>query len=212
MRLVGRIRSLLVAAVAVSLMAGFAVTAPVTYKIDPAHTEVGFDIRHIFTKVHGRFTRFSGTIVHDAQNLAASRVEAEIEAASISTDNERRDQDLRSPNFFSVDSFPKLTFASKSVTAGSNGSLLVNGDLTMHGVTRPVTLTANFLGSGPAMGGVVRAGFEASTRVNRKDWGITWNRTLDNGGLLLGEDVGIILNVEALVPPPPTPEGAAKKN
>ena len=126
---------------------GVAGAAPTTYKIDTSHTEVGFDIRHIFTKVHGRFTRFTGTIVHDPQNPAASRVDAEIEAASISTDNERRDQDLRSTNFFAVDSFPKITFTSKSVSAGANGSLLVNGDLTMHGVTRPVTLTSNCLGA-----------------------------------------------------------------
>lgn len=191
---------------------GVAGAASTTYKTDPAHSEVGFDIRHIFTKVHGRFTRFTATIVHDPQNVAASRVDAEIEAASISTDNERRDNDLRSSNFFAVDTFPKITFSSKSVSAGPNGSFLVNGDLTMHGVTKPVTLTANFLGSGPAMGGMTKAGFEGTTRINRKDFGIVWNRTLDSGNPLLGDDVDIAIRIEGNVPPPPGAEGAPKKN
>lgn len=211
MRVSKAFRSVTAALAGVVVAMGVASAGPATYKIDPAHSEVGFDIRHIFTKVHGRFTRFTGTIVHDPQNLTASRVDVQIEAASISTDNDRRDQDLRSSNFFAVDSFPTLTFVSRSVSAGANGAIVVNGDLTMHGVTRPVTLNASFLGSGPAMGGVTRAGFEGSTRVNRKDWGIIWNRTLDSGNPMLADDVDIGIRIEAMLAAPAAGDGAQKK-
>jgi polyisoprenoid-binding protein YceI len=178
-----------------------AATAP--FNFDLPHSQVSFTIRHFFSKVPGRFNDFAGTIQLDEKNLAASSVEATIKAASIFTNNDRRDKDLRSPNFFSVDSFPTITFKSTKVTPGENGKLTIEGNLTMHGVTRPVVLEGSYLGSGPVNieGGYnagYRAGFEASTTINRKDWGIVWNRTLDQGGTMLGDDVAITLGVEGV--------------
>src|SRR5262249_33291747 len=151
------------------------------FNFDPAHCEVSFSIRHFFSRVPGRFNDFSGTIQLDEKDLAASSVDATIKAASIFTNNEHRDKDLRSPNFFSVDSFPAITFKSTKVTPGENNKLTIEGNLTMHGVTRPVVLQGSFMGAGPIniQGGYnagYRAGFEASTTINRKEWGIVYNR------------------------------------
>jgi polyisoprenoid-binding protein YceI len=207
------------ALLALSLAASVAAAAPESFRIDPNHTSVGFSIRHFFSKVQGRFKEFEGTIQFDAKDPAASSVEVTIQAASINTENDRRDADLRSPNFFEVDKNPTLTFKSSKVTLDAGKTTLapgdhfkIDGDLAMHGVTKPVTLDATFLGSGPvgiggsAMG--TRAGFEATATVNRKDWGLNWNKTLDQGGTLLGDDVTINLNVEAGTAPPPRPADA----
>ena len=180
---------------------------PKTFVIDKAHTEAGFNIRHFFAKVAGRFKDFSGIINFDEKDLAASSVEVTIQTASINTENERRDADLRGPNFFLADSFPTITFKSTKVVPGPNNSALVSGDLTMRGVTKPVTLEANFLGSMPAMGRKI-AGFDAKTTINRKDFNINWNRVLDQGGTMLGDDVAIELQVEASWVDPNAPKPA----
>jgi polyisoprenoid-binding protein YceI len=177
--------------------------APAPFRIDPAHSQVSFTIRHFFSRVPGRFNEFAGTLQLDEKNLAASSVEATIQAASIFTNNDRRDKDLRSSNFFAVDSFPTLTFKSTKVTPGEGGTLAIEGNLTIHGVTKPVTLQGSFLGAGPVNieGGYnagYRAGFEATTTIHRKDFGITWNKTLDQGGTMLGDDVAITIGVEAV--------------
>lgn len=167
--------------------------APTTWTIDPNHSNVTFTIRHFFSKVTGSFTKFSGTIVYDPANPAAASAKAEIDAASINTANERRDGHLKSADFFDVAKYPTLTFESTKVTA-DGGKLKIEGNLTMHGVTKPVTLEGEFLGAGPAMGGQ-RAGFEASAKVDRKDFGIIWNKVVDQG-TMLGDDVDIRLAVE----------------
>lgn len=177
--------------------------APVTWAIDPNHSEVGFTIRHIWSKVPGKFTKFEGTVVYDAQNPAGSSAKVVIDAASINTGNERRDGHLKSPDFFDVAKFPSITFESVKVTPGADGALKVEGNLTMHGVTKPVTLDGAFLGAGPAMGGEQRSGFEASATVNRKDFGIVWNKTLDQGQMLLGDDVTIRIGIEGVLAPEP---------
>jgi polyisoprenoid-binding protein YceI len=174
--------------------------APQSYEIDPVHSRVEFTIRHMFSKVTGNFGAFKGTILYDAAAPANSSVNAEIDASSIDTNNDRRDGDLKSANFFDVAKFPTLTFTSTKVTPGSEGKLKVEGKLTMHGVAQPVVLDAAFLGSGPGLDGATRAGFEASTKVDRKDYGIVWNKTLDQGGTLLGDDVQISLEIEAVAP------------
>ena len=178
--------------------------APTTWTIDPNHSNVTFTIRHFFSKVTGSFTKFSGTVVYDPANAAASSAKAEIDAASITTANERRDGHLKSPDFFDVAKFPTLTFESTKVT-GNGSKLKIEGNLTMHGVTKPVTLEGEFLGAGAAMGGQ-RAGFEASTKVDRKDFGIVWNKVVDQG-TMLGDDVEIRLAVEGVN----EGEGGAKK-
>jgi polyisoprenoid-binding protein YceI len=192
-----------VAALALLATAGLASAAPRTLTFDRAHSEVGFNIRHFFSKVHGRFDDYTGTIVYDDKNLAASSVEVSIADSSINTQNDRRDNHLRSADFFDVTKYPALTFKSTKVLPGKDAThFKVLGDLSMHGVTKPATLDVEFLGiaalasGGSSMG--TRAGFTATTTVSRKDFGLLWNKTLDNGSVMLGDDVEIVLNVEAI--------------
>ena len=189
------------AVLALMSFASAASAAPLTFDIDKVHSQVGFSIRHFFSKVPGQFKDFSGTIVMDPTRPAASSVDVTIQAASIFTDNERRDGHLRSPDFFAADSFPTLTFKSTKVAPAGKDEYKVTGDLTMRGVTKSVVLDVEFLGMGQvAIGGQsmgTKAGFEATTSVNRHDFGINWNKTLDQGGVMLGEDVAISLHIEA---------------
>ncbi len=179
--------------------------APVTWTIDPNHSTVGFTIRHFFSKVPGNFTKFSGTVVYDADKPAASSATVEIDAASINTNNEKRDGHLKSEDFFFAEKYPTLKFVSTKVTPTGEGKLSLEGNLTMRGVTKPVTLAVTYLGSGPSFGGEMRAGFEATTKVNRKDFNILWNKTLDQGGTMLGDDVDITIGIEGVVRPPEPP-------
>lgn len=179
--------------------------APATWTIDPNHSEVGFTIRHFFSKVPGNFEKFSGAIVYDPQKPEASSVKVDIDPNSINTRNEKRDNHLRSEDFFDVAKFPTLTFVSTKVAAAGEGKLKVDGNLTMHGVTKPVTLDVTFLGAGPSMNGEQRSGFTAVAKVNRKDFGILWNKTLDQGGTMLGDDVDINLSVEGVIRPEAAP-------
>lgn len=179
-------------------MASLASAEPTTFKIDPNHSQVEFSIRHFFSRVTGRFNKFSGTVVYDDKNVAGSSVEVTIETASIFTNNDRRDRDLRSAHFFLADSFPAITFKSTKVVPGENGKMKVEGTLTMHGVTRPETLDVTLLGVGAVGMMGTRAGFEASTTLDRKAYGIVWNQALDQGGTMLGDEVLIHIGIEAV--------------
>ena len=170
--------------------------APATYTIDTNHSNVGFTVRHFFSKVPGNFTKFTGTIVYDPASPTTASVKADIDPSTIDTRNEKRDGHLKSEDFFFVEKYPTLTFESTKVTAAGDGTLKVDGNLTMRGVTKPVTLDVTYLGAGETGNGV-KAGFEAVTKINRKDFGITWNRTLDQGGTMLSDDVEIRLDIEA---------------
>lgn len=200
------LRPLFLSLVALAAASALATAAPAQYTIDKDHSEVGFDVRHLFSKVHGRFNAFTGSITFDEANPAAIAVDATAEAKSIWTDNERRDGHLRSADFFAADSFPTLSFKSTKVTAAGKNKYKVAGNLTMRGVTRPVVFDAEFLGAGSVgVGGQswgAKAGFVATTVVNRKDYGINWNKTLDNGGLMLSDEVTISLSLEANQVPP----------
>lgn len=184
------------AALAMLVVASAAFAAPAKYAIDKTHTEVGFDVRHFFTKVHGRFNDFQATILFDEKDPSKISVDASAVTASISTDNEKRDGHLRSADFFDAEKYPALTFKSTKVTANGKNKYKIAGDLTMRGVTKPVVFDAEFLGAG-ATGMGTKAGFAATAVVNRKDFGINWNKALDNGGVMLGEEVTISLNIEA---------------
>jgi polyisoprenoid-binding protein YceI len=183
------------------LAAVSAQAAPVSYKIDAYHSEVGFTIRHLFGKVNGHFNKFTGSFVYDAQNPTASSVKVDIDPASIYTAVDKRDEHLRSADFFDVARFPAMGFVSRSVKSAGKDQLEVAGDLTMHGVTGPVTLAVSFLGGGPGPDKINRVGFEATGKVNRKDFGVSFNRTLDAGGLMLGEVVDLRITVEAMEQP-----------
>jgi polyisoprenoid-binding protein YceI len=181
------------------LVAGPAAEAePKTLKIDPQHSTVSFSIRHIFTRVTGHFRQFEGSIVFDEDAAAASRVSVTIQAVSIDTNVEARDKDLRSPQFFDVEKYPTLTFVSTGLSEVSGQMGRIRGDLTMHGVTRPVVLDAEFLGKAKDPWGKVRYGFRATTRLDRKDFGLTWNQPLEAGGVLVGDEVEISLEVQAI--------------
>lgn len=170
---------------------------PVTWKIDPVHSELSFRIRHFVSKVYGTFGSWSGTIVADPAKLASGSVEIAIQTASIDTRNERRDGDLKSANFFAADSFPSLTFKSNKVEL-TGSQLKVTGDLMIHGVSKSVTLTGEYLGvTGPAEPMKQRIGFTASTKINRLDYGVKWNRLVE-GSNILGDDVEITINIEAV--------------
>jgi len=200
------------ALLALAATASLAASAPVTWKVDPAHTEVGFEVRHFFSKVHGVFHDVEGAIVFDDANPSAIQVDASVKATSVDTGNNKRDEDLRSANFFEVEKNPVLSFKSTKVAKAGKSKYKVTGDLTMRGVTKSVVFDAEFLGSSAvSVGGQSwgsKAGFSATTVVNRKDFGINWNQTLDNGGLMVDDMVTIVLNIEANKAEPPKAEAA----
>ncbi len=172
-----------------------------TWQIDPQHSEVGFEVSHMmFAKVRGRFESFEGTITLGAEGaIEESRVDAEIRAASINTGQAQRDEHLRSADFFDVERFPALTFASTAVRPTGDGDLLVTGNLTIHGVTREVELMVARTGQGVDPWGNERAGFSGETRIDRRDFDLTWNQALETGGILVGNEVKIRLEVQAIL-------------
>ena len=194
------LRPLAVLLAAVTL-ASPAAAVPTTWKVDPAHTEVGFEVRHFFSKVHGVFHDMQGTIVFDEQDPNAIKVDATARVASVDTGNHNRDAHLQTPDFFNAATDSLLSFRSTKVEKAGKGKFKISGDLTMRGVTKQVVFDAEFLGSsavtieGKSWGS--KAGFSATTVVNRKDFGINWNKALDNGGMMVDDQVTIILNVEA---------------
>lgn len=169
---------------------------PIVYKVDSDHSGVGFTIRHFVSNVPGRFKDFDGVIKYDPQNPAASSVNFTIQAASIDTDNADRDNHLRGADFFDAQKFPTLTFSSTSVKAVDADTLEVTGELTMKGVTKKVTVPVDVLGSVKTPRGE-KAGFETAFKLDRKEYGITWNRALDAGGAVLGDDVKVTISIEA---------------
>jgi polyisoprenoid-binding protein YceI len=187
------VRSIVIAALAAAPL--FAQTAPETWTIDKAHSTATFKVRHMMANVVGQFRDFTGNINIDRANPAKSSVDFTIQSTSIDTGNGNRDEHLRSADFFDVAKFPTISFQSTSVTKKSDSEYAVTGNLTMHGVTKAVTLPVSFLGFGKTSRGE-KAGFEIETTLNRKDFGIEWNKTLDEGGLLLGEDVKVTINLE----------------
>ncbi len=169
------------------------------FKVDPSHSNVGFTVRHLFSRISGSFNEFEGTFTFDEKSPDQAKVKFSIKTESINTQNEKRDKHLRSDAFFDADNHPALTFEGKRFAKGKKkGSFVLEGDLTMRGVTKPTKWEVEFLGSGPGLEGKTLAGFTAKAKVNRKDYGINWNKTLDQGGLVVGEDVDLVIQVEAV--------------
>ena len=162
------------------------------YVTDPMHTSVSFTVRHLtIYKVRGKFNEFSGTIMYDENDLTKSSMHGTIQAASLDTDNEKRDNDLRSAQFLDTEKFPEITFTSKRVEAQNGGHVLI-GDLTIRGVTKEIAIPFTILGK-VVHRGTTLLGFEASLQINRHDFGITYNKIMDNGGLIVGNTVEIEL-------------------
>ena len=175
--------------------------APAPLKIDAEHSTIGFSVRHLYTRVQGMFRTFEGQIAFDPSSAAASSVQATIRAASIDTNVAARDKHLRSESFFDAEKFPTITFVSSSVTGTAEKGLKIAGALTIHGVTKPVILEAQFLGKGKDPWGNERYGFHATTSVNREDFGMHWNEVLETGGILVGNEIEITLDIEAIRQP-----------
>lgn len=169
-----------------------------TFNIDTSHSGVTFKIRHIVTKFTGRFDKFEGTFDYEKGKPKTWKVEAAIDAAGINTKNEKRDGHLRSPDFFDVEKCPSITFKSTKISGVKGDKAKIHGDLTVHCVTKSVILDAELTGIENDLQGK-RAGITATTKLNRKDFGITWNKTLDSGGIVLGEEVEVILEIEGVV-------------
>ncbi len=171
-----------------------------TWEADPAHSSVGFAIRHMMiSTVRGQFRTFTAKATGDPTNPSMATIEASIDAASIDTGNEKRDAHLKTPDFLDVAKFPTLTFKSKKIEAAGPGKAKVTGELTLHGGTKEVVLDVE----GPS--GVIKdpmgnekAGAHASTKINRKDFGIVWNKSMDGGGLMVGDEIDISIDVEAV--------------
>ena len=173
-------------------------TSTTTWNIDPAHSVAEFKVKHMMiSNVKGRFSKLSGALIFDESALANSRVEVSIDAASIHTGEDQRDAHLKSADFFDVERFPTLTFKSEGISIVRDGELSVEGDLTIHGATRRV----RFAVEGPTPPskdpwGNTRVAISASTKINRKDFGLTWNAALETGGILVGEEVTITLDTQ----------------
>jgi len=171
-----------------------------TWELDPAHTTVQFSVRHLMiSNVRGQFTKVAGTVHSEDGDATRSSIEATIDAASIDTREPKRDEHLRSPDFLDVARYPRITFRSKRVEKIGDGHYRVIGDLTLHGVTREVALDVE----GPSAPmkdprGTVHAGAQATARINRRDFGITWSKALDGGGVMVGDEIAITIDVEAV--------------
>lgn len=175
---------------------GAAALVPGTWVIDPSHSEVSFTVRHLMvSKVRGTFARFGGTIT-TAQDPAGHAVEATIEVASVDTRDERRDNHLRSADFFDVETHPEMTYRSTRVRPDGD-TYVVDGELSLHGFTRPVSLRLELNGVHPDPWGGTRAGFSATAELNRRDFGIDINMPIDGGGVVVGDKVTIHIEVEA---------------
>jgi polyisoprenoid-binding protein YceI len=186
-------------ALAVSIALAASASAADTYVVDKNHSEAKFEIRHMMSKVSGKFDDFSATVTGDPATSADASVQFTMKAASVNTGNEGRDKHLRTPDFFDAEKFPEITFKSTSVKATAKKNVYdVTGDLTMRGVTKRVTLPVELLGFGKDPWGNTRAGFTIKTTLNRKDYGINWNKALDEGGFLLSDDVDVTINLEAV--------------
>lgn len=172
-------------------------TSTRTLAIDRSHSEVAFQVRHLITKVRGRFLEFDGTIALDEGDLSRSLVEVAIQAASIDTGEPDRDKHLRSADFFEVDKYPALTFKSTEIRPKGQDAFDVMGDLTIHGITRPVTLAASVLGKARDPWGNEKFAFEGELTLNRKDFGLHWNAALETGGFLVGDEVKVLLSIQA---------------
>ncbi len=173
-------------------------TATTTWQIDAGHSLVEFAVKHMmFTTTKGRFGQFSGVINYDEANLAESNATVEIVAASVDTRDEKRDGHLRAADFFDTENYPTITFSSTRIESGGGESFKVYGDLTIRGVTKPIVLDAELTGRGKSPWGQEVIGFSATTKFKRSEFGLEWNATLETGGVLVGDEVKIAIEIEA---------------
>ena len=179
------------------LFTSLLVSAETKYKIDPSHTSIDFSVSHmVISSVTGKFKEVSGSLTAKGDDFTDARIDVLIPAKSINTENEKRDEHLRSADFFDVAKFPEVTFKSVSVKKTGDNAYIISGDLTMHGVTKSVDLKTTFKGSVKSPWGQTVVAFKGTTVIARKEWGLSWNKAMEAGGVLVGEDVELTLNVE----------------
>ncbi len=184
------------------LLSAGTLTAADTYSVDGSHSDVSFKVRHLVSQVRGHFDTFDATIVMDEENLENSSVTFTVDAASINTRNEDRDKHLRSEDFFHTEQYPEITFTSSSVRKVADGKFQVVGTLTMRGVEKKITLPVSFHGAIQDPWGGTTAGFSVETVLDRQDYGINWNKAMDQGGFVLGDEVAIEINLETKLQTP----------
>ena len=169
-----------------------------TYTVDPDHSSVSFKVKHLFSNVKGQFKKFEGTVEYEPAKPETWKASGTVDVATIDTNEDKRDKHLQSPDFFDVGKNPKIEFKSTGVKDAAALGARLEGLLKMHGVEKPIVLDVTVNGVGKDPWGNVRAAFSATTKINRKDFGMNWNQALDNGGILVGEDVEISLEIEAI--------------
>lgn len=200
-------KTLLKSVVAAAVLAAPSLALAATWDVDPVHSHAQFSVKHMMvSNVKGEFGKIAGTLNIDEKDITKSTVEVTIDASTIDTRNEQRDNHLKSPDFFDVKTYPNITFKSTKVEKGADGKLKVTGNLTMHGVTKPVTLDVE--GPTPEVKspfGTTNIGATATTKLNRKDFGLNWNKALESGGVLVGEEVAVTLELEAVKKQPAAP-------
>jgi polyisoprenoid-binding protein YceI len=174
-------------------------SAETTYTVDPSHTNVNFSVSHmVISTVTGKFSDVNGTLVSSKDDFSDAKINIIIQSKSITTDNDKRDEHLRSADFFDVTKFPEATFKSTSIKKNGKDKYVIKGDLTMHGVTKSVDLSATFKGKAKSPWGQTVAAFKGTTTFDRKDWGLTWNKAMEAGGVLVGEEIELTFNVELI--------------
>jgi len=177
------------------IFAGSLVAAP--YSVDASHSSVGFSVRHMLSKTKGNFKVFEGTFDFDKNSKVVKDITFKIKTASIDTNNQKRDDHLRGSDFFESETYPEITFVAEKIKKSKDSKYELTGPLTLHGVTKTVTFLGEYLGNVTNPWGQDVASFSASAEINRKDFGLIWNKTLDNGGVLIGETVQISIEIEA---------------
>ena len=181
-----------------------------SWMIDPSHSEVTFTARHMMiTNVRGRFEKFSGTVQFNEADPAKSSVDVQIDVNSISTNDAKRDGHLKSPDFFDAEKYPYMTFKSKRIEVKDENHARIYGDLNIKDIAREVALDTEYIGQSKSPWGTTAAGFNAMTRVNRKDWNLNWNVALETGGVLVGEEIRINIELELVKQPETEAQTAA---
>jgi len=195
-----RFKTFFSAAAVLVALAGSAATSSAAdkYTVDPTHSSIGFAVRHmVVSKVKGYFNEYTATILYDDKDITKSSAEVTIKTASIDTRDAKRDEHLRTPDFFDAAKYPEITFKSKRIEKSGEGFVAV-GDLTMRGVTKEIQLPFTFAGVVTDPWGNTRLGLSASTKLNRQDYGVSWSKSLDSGGLVVSDDVEIAIEIEAI--------------
>lgn len=188
-----------IALIGTTLLALSSTAFAADYTVDPDHSVVGFKIRHLaISTVPGRFGKFDGEFSFDPNDVAKSKVTATVSVASIDTAQKKRDDHLRTADFFDADKFPQMKFVSKRVVPSGDNEFKVEGELTIRDVTRPVTLDVEYEGTAKDMQGMDRTAFSAETKINRKDFGLTWSKVLDTGAVVVGDEVKIEMHIEGI--------------